>query len=146
MRFILPLAIIVGLLSISAWAQGGRVRSVYLDDQKIEQVAIRPGKLTALHFPVKPDNSALGMKGAFDLTYIGNDIVIGALRPLASTNLLVYLLGRRFTFELASHSDGVFDEIVNVFDSDSARPEPTLAIKKGKRLKPPTKTPGVIHD
>jgi hypothetical protein len=133
----------VGFFIAAAWAQGGRVRSVYLDDQKIEQIAVRPGKLTALHFPVKPDNSALGMKGSFDLTYIGNDIVIGALRPLASTNLLVYLMGRRFTFELASHSDGTFDEIVNVFDSDSVRPTPSpQPSKKGKKLKLPLKSSG----
>ena len=124
----------MGFLVTTAWAQGGRVRSVYLDDQKIEQIEVRPGKLTALHFPVKPDNSALGMKGTFDLTYIGNDIVIGALRPLASTNLLVYLMGRRFTFELTSHSDAAFDEIVNVFDSDSVRPHPSPSpVKKGKK-------------
>jgi hypothetical protein len=138
---------LMGSLIGSAWAQGGRVRSAYLDDQKIEQITVRPGKLTALHFPVKPENSALGMKGTFDLTYIGNDIVIGALRPLASTNLLVYLMGRRFTFELASHSDGLFDEIVNVFDSDSVRPQASLTpTKKGKKSKAPSQPIEVLHE
>lgn len=140
------------LLPALAWSSPGRVRSVYLDDQKIEQISVKPGKLTTLHFPLKPDDSALGMQKAFELHYIKNDIIIGALRPVASTNLVVYLLGRRFTFDVNT-SAGVYDEIINVLDADTPQSKPSrVSGQKKKRVvknagsQTLTQIPEVIHE
>jgi hypothetical protein len=122
--FVLVSLFVLALAVRSALA-AGRVRTVYLDERKIENILIRPGLLTALHFPVKPDNAAFGMSGVFAPSYIENDIVIGALKPQGRTNMMVYLFGRRFTFELLT-SSGAYDEIVEVRDAkespDTAKP------------------------
>lgn len=133
--FILVSLFIFALAVRSAFSSG-RVRTVYLDERKIENILIRPGLLTALHFPVKPDNAAFGMSGVFAPSYIENDIVIGALRPQGRTNMMVYLFGRRFTFELLT-SNGAYDEIVEVRDAkespDSTRPAPLRGAGKHKK-------------
>jgi hypothetical protein len=114
----------------------GRVRTVYLDERKTENILIRPGNLTALHFPVKPDSAVFGMSGVFAPSYIENDIVIGALKPVGRTNMMVYLFGRRFTFELIT-SMGAYDEIVDVRDAreavDTAKPKRVQVNRQTRR-------------
>jgi len=130
MAFVLVSLFLLAILVKAALASG-RVRTVYLDETKIENILIRPGLLTALHFPVKPDNAAFGMSGVFAPSYIENDIVIGALKPQGRTNMMVYLFGRRFTFELLT-SSGAYDEIVEVRDARESPSPPEPPRHRGK--------------
>lgn len=121
------------LFYVKSASASGKVRRVFLDEHKIERVQVHPGRSTVLHFPVKPENSALGMKGIFGLHYIESDIVVDALRPQGATNLFVYLLGRRFAFELVT-SGSAFDEIVDVLDT-SEREQSEAATSELDKLK-----------
>ncbi len=127
----LLMTLLLSIFLITEASASGRVKTVYLDETRTEQVLIKPGMLTAIHFPVKPENSALGQKDLFSLTYIDNDIIVGALRPQAHTNMFVYLYGRRFSFELIT-SSGVYDEIINVRDAS----EKSFKPKTKRKLKP----------
>ena len=83
----------------SSWA--GEAHVIYLDEKTVAQVNITP-RGTALSFPVKPENVVLGQNGSFGLEYINSDVIISPLRSNSHANLFVYLMGRRYTFDLIS--------------------------------------------
>lgn len=59
----------------------------------------------------------MGDQGLFAIEYVESDLAIAPVKSGATTNLFVYLEGRRFSFELiALPSHGDFDEIVLVRD------------------------------
>jgi len=101
--------IIVGLLAwlvLSNNVHASEVLTIYLDDKMIAPIKVTP-RGTVLDFPTKPDNVALGQTKSFGLEYIKNDVVISPLQINARSNLFVYLLGRRYTFDLiASPQNG----------------------------------------
>ena len=111
--------LILALVCTRKACAGGQIRTVFLSEMKIETVYVRPGALTILSFPVKPDTAALGPHSPFSLKYIENDIVISGPAG-AHTNMFVYLFGRRFGFELKA-SAGRYDDVVQVRDALSER-------------------------
>jgi hypothetical protein len=86
---------------------------ILCDEQKAQMVKIPYGRVTALNFPTSPKEVIPGESG-FDFKTIRSDLVIKAMRPGASTNLLVYLEGRRCSFHLSAGTSG--DEIILVRD------------------------------
>lgn len=96
------------------------VRVLRMNSEMVAPIRIRTGKTTVLNFPLKPSKVILGAPGSFAIEYVENDLAIAALTPGASSNLFVYLEGRRFAFDLSQvASDG--DAIVLVRDEEDRK-------------------------
>ena len=93
------------------------LRTVKCDENKVVPIFIKPNFGTVINFPVKPDNVLLGSNKQFGIEYIKNDIAISALSSGASTNMFVYLFGRRCSFLLTTSSSR-YDSVVKVRDPD----------------------------
>jgi hypothetical protein len=91
------------------------VRTVRLTSEMIAPIRITPGRSTVLSFPARPSKVILGNQGVFAVEYVDNDIAIAALSGRSSSDLFVYLEGRRFAFNLLSVASGG-DSIVLVRD------------------------------
>lgn len=96
------------------------LRVVKCDESKMIDVFVRPNYGTIINFPVKPDNVVLGGQKQFGIEYIKNDIALTALTSNSSTNLFVYLLGRRCGFRLVT-SASQQDNLVQVRDPEDAK-------------------------
>jgi hypothetical protein len=96
---------------IAAFAKSGKV--VPCDDAAAQVIRVPIGRVTTLNFPVAPKDAVPG-EGGFDIKRIQQDLVIKAIRPGASTNLVVYLESRRCFFHLTSGVGG--DESIFVRD------------------------------
>lgn len=101
------------LLSLPAFAS--EVKRLRLNPETVAQVKVST-KGTVLSFQTRPQKVILGRKGSFGLEYIENDIAISPLHSGSSSNLTVYLEGRRYTFKLSTIENGG-DEIVLIRDS-----------------------------
>ena len=98
---------------------------VVCDDAKAQLVQIPIGRVTTLNFPTAPKDAIPG-EGGFDIKRIQQDLVIKAVRPGSSTNLVVYLESRRCFFHLKSGIGG--DESIFVRDPK----EKTIEVKFDK--------------
>ena len=105
---------ILFLLPAVAWAE---YRIVACDETKIISIYVRPNFGTIINFPVKPDSVLLGSNKQFSIQYIKNDVALTALNSKATTNMFVYLFGRRCSFLLTT-SSGRYDNVVRVKDPD----------------------------
>lgn len=95
------------------------VKTIRLDDQAVASIRVNKNG-TVINFPTKPKKVILGRKQAFDIEYIENDVAIAALSSNASSNLFVYLQGRRYAFRLYVVQKGG-DEIILVRDALDSR-------------------------
>ena len=95
------------------------VKTIRLDDQAVATIRVNKNG-TVINFPTKPKKVILGRKQAFDIEYIENDVAIAALSANASSNLFVYLHGRRYAFRLYVMPQGG-DEIILVRDALDSR-------------------------
>lgn len=111
------MTLIIWLLSLAPDVLAADLRLVNCDESKVVPIFVRPNFGTIINFPVKPDNVLLGSSKQFGLEYIKNDIALTALFPGATTNMFVYLFGRRCGFLLKTSSSG-FDNVVRVRDPD----------------------------
>lgn len=98
-------------LPATLFAKPGKI--VTCDDSKSQLIRIPVGRVTTLNFPITPKDAIPG-EGGFDIKRIQQDLVIKAMRPGASTNLVVYLESRRCFFHLVSAASG--DESIFVRD------------------------------
>jgi hypothetical protein len=87
------------------------VKTVYLSDTQVVQIPVS-NRGTVLSFPAKPNKVILGNTGTFGVEYVEADLAISPLRPGARSNLFVYLMGRRFTFDLRTSMDGGYSIVV----------------------------------
>ena len=85
------------LLMGNAYAQ--EVKTVYLSDTQVAAIPVLI-RGTVLSLPTKPGKVILGNTGSFGIEYVENDLAISPLKSNARSNLFVYMLGRRFTFDL----------------------------------------------
>ena len=92
---------------------------VYLNDDSVAKVMISP-RGTVLNFPMKPTKVLLGQQGSFLLEYVENDLAISPRTMGSRSNLFVYLMGRRFTFDLIAAPSGGY-AIINVRDVREGR-------------------------
>ncbi len=114
--------LLLSLLFISSVALGKVGKTVPCEDANAELIRIPIGRVTTLNFPVAPKDAVPG-EGGFDIKRIQQDLVIKAIRPGASTNLVVYLESRRCFFHLTSGIGG--DESIFVRDPK----EKTIEVK-----------------
>lgn len=110
------------LLLMPVTVFGKVVKIIPCDDAKAQLVRVPVGRVTTLNFPVAPKDAVPG-EGGFDIKRIQQDLVIKAIRPGASTNLVVYLESRRCFFHLTSGIGG--DESIFVRDPK----EKTIEVK-----------------
>lgn len=103
------------LMSESSFASK-KARTIYLNNNRVENIWVRPNKGVVISFPTKPKKAIFGAQGHYGIEYVDNDLIIAALRPGANTNLHVYLDGRRFSFNLIT-SLKRFDDIIQARDS-----------------------------
>lgn len=115
MKYISLITLFVGSMVFASSA-----RTVYLNDQKMQAITVGAGRSTILSFPSKPSKVILGSQGMFAVEYVENDLAIAALHHPATSNLFVYLEGRRFGFELRTSVERG-DQIVQVRDSDDRK-------------------------
>jgi len=108
------------ILFVCSLVLASSARTVYLNDKKMQSISVGAGRSTILSFPSKPSKVILGNQGMFAVEYVENDLAIAALRHPATSNLFVYLEGRRFGFELRTTGEGG-DQIVLVRDSDERK-------------------------
>ena len=110
-------------------------RTLYMEDTDVATVRVALGRSTILNFPTKPNKVVLGNKNHFAVEYIESDIAISALHAQAHCNLIVYLQGRRFSFDLTT-AVASGDEILLIRDGylkpqkDSWKSKPKSQIKK----------------
>lgn len=90
-------------------------KTLYMKDTDVASISIALGRSTILNFPTKPSKVVLGNKNHFAVEYIESDIAISALHPQANCNLIVYLQGRRFSFDLTTGSSSA-NEILLIRD------------------------------
>jgi hypothetical protein len=105
-------------INYSAYAK--KARTIHLNDNKTETIFITPGRSTILNFPTRPTKVILGNQGQFTVEYVESDLAVAATRAPASSNLFVYLEGRRFGFDLRTVPAGG-DEIVLVRDAEGQK-------------------------
>lgn len=95
--------LMTGVLAISFLLMGNayaqEVKTVYLSDTQVAAIPVLI-RGTVLSLPTKPTKVILGNTGSFGIEYVENDLAISPLRTNARSNLFVYMLGRRFTFDL----------------------------------------------
>lgn len=108
---------LIFLLSLVGYVHAGDLRVVNCDEAKMVPIYVKPNFGTILNFPIKPDNVLLGGNKQFGIEYIKNDIALTALSSNASTNMFVYLFGRRCGFQLKV-SNGQYDNVVRVRDPE----------------------------
>ena len=102
-----------------AHSSGARV--VYLSDKDVATVYVHPGG-SVLSFPAKPSKVIIGREGQFDVQYVDHDVAVVALTPASSASMFVYLLGRRYAFNLMTVA-GKGERIIMVRDPESDRVE-----------------------
>ena len=119
------------------------VSTVYMNDKTVTPIQVSQ-KGTVISFPTKPSKVILGNSGAFGIEYVERDIAITPLSSGARANLFVYLLGRRFSFDLiASKTSG---QAVVMIKDQIEEEKPTLPQQavppKFPVAKPAPQTPG----
>ena len=85
------------LFCFQSW--GKEVTTLKMKDDTVARVAVST-RGTVLNFPLKPTQVVLMRNGSFGIQYVENDLAISPLYVGARSNLYVYLMGRRFTFDL----------------------------------------------
>ena len=128
----IPFIVVCGWFSQSGLADS--VKTVYMSDNSVAQIAVSP-KGMVLSFPTKPSKVILGNGSAFGVEYVENDIALTPVSVRSRANLFVYMLGRRFSFDLvASPSAG--HAVVMVRDQietpPTPKPEKVLQTSGGK--------------
>ena len=104
------------------------VKNIFLDDKTVATIPVSP-KGTLLSFPIKPNKVILGSSGSFHIEYVENDLAVSPARPGAQSNLFVYLLGRRFIFDL--RASGLEGQTLTIIRDKTDAPIP--APKRGKK-------------
>lgn len=109
-------ALIFFLLSVfvvNCFAEEARV--VKLTESNVAKILVST-RGTVLNFPAKPTKVILGRSGSFGIEYVENDLAISPLSGSSRSNLFVYVLGRRFSFDLVT-SGVAGSSVIQVRDS-----------------------------
>jgi hypothetical protein len=91
-----------------------KVRIIHLDESSIVPIRISSNG-SILNFPVKPSKVILGKQGSFSVELIENDIAIAPAEDRPTSNLFVYVLGKRYALSLSA-GGGTSDEIIQIRD------------------------------
>jgi hypothetical protein len=113
--------ILLIFILLSVWGAASvtpMAKTIYMKDTDVAQIKINLGRSTILSFPTKP-SKVLVNRNIFTIEYIDNDIAITSIDPNAKCNLVVYLQGRRFSFDLITAKSG--DEIILIRDAHTKK-------------------------
>lgn len=97
--------------SFSALASG--IRTVHVNDEKMQAISLRMGKATVLRFPDKPKKVVIGNQNYYSVEFIDNDLTIQPLGDV-DTNLFVYTPHRTYGFLLKVCHGCRYDDLVYV--------------------------------
>jgi hypothetical protein len=122
------------LLAFQSW--GKEVTTLKMKDDTVARVAVST-RGTVLNFPLKPSQVILIRNGSFGVQYVENDLAISPLYVGARSNLYVYVMGRRFNFDLiATGSEGSAVILVR----DAIEPQKPKENTNGRRKPTGSKT------
>jgi hypothetical protein len=125
---------------VSSAGRADSVKTLYMEESTVAQVPVST-KGMVLSFPTKPSKVILGNGSSFSVEYVENDIAITPMSIHSRANLFVYMLGRRFSFDLIT-SPSAGNAIVMVRDQIEMLPTPKpekVPVKSGRlngRAKP----------
>ena len=97
---------------LSGALQAGVVRTVYVNNEKMEPIYYSLGKSSILRFTERPRKVVVGNKNYFQIEFIGNDVTIQPLGQ-AHTNVFVYTEYQVYGF-LLRPTNSRYDDLVNV--------------------------------
>ena len=94
-------------------AIGGQIRTVRVNDTKMQSINLKMGKASVLRFTEKPKKVVIGNQNYYSIEFIENDLTI---QPLGNveTNLFVYTPYRTYGFILRVCQACRYDDLVYV--------------------------------
>lgn len=108
MKFILAC-----VLCCSLAAQASGIRTVQVNDKKMQIINLKMGMATVLRFTAKPKKVVIGNQNYFSVEFIDNDLTIQPIGK-AETNMFVYTPYRTYGFILRVCSSCRSDDLVFV--------------------------------
>lgn len=126
--------ILIGLLSFLSFnALASRIRTVHVNDEKMQPISLKMGKATVVRFSDKPNKVVIGNQNYYSVEFIENDLTIQPLGDV-ETNLFVYTPHRTYGFLLKVCHSCRYDDLVYVKWKSKFQPRPQ---KKASRNKLP---------
>ena len=101
------------LLCCSLPAQASGIRTVQVNDKKMQLIYLKMGRATVLRFTSKPKKVVIGNQNYYAVEFIDNDLTIQPLGKV-ETNLFVYTPYRTYGFILRVCSSCRSDDLVFV--------------------------------
>ena len=101
------------MLCCSAVATASSIRTMQVNDKKMQLVYLKLGRATVLRFTAKPKKVVIGNQNYFSVEFIDNDLTIQPLGKV-ETNLFVYTPYRTYGFVLRVCSSCRSDDLVFV--------------------------------
>jgi hypothetical protein len=117
--FVIVLYLLIGCIALKGFA--GEARVIRLSESNVGKILIST-RGTVLSFPAKPTKVILGRSGSFGIEYVENDLAISPLSSAARSNLFVYVLGRRFAFDLVA-APQAGTSVIQVRDAIEQKPK-----------------------
>ncbi|MCB0368643.1 MAG: hypothetical protein KDD45_04145 [Bdellovibrionales bacterium] len=111
-------------------AKAGGIRTLNVNDDKMQVILLRMGKASVLRFSEKPKKVVIGNQNYYSIEFIENDLT---LQPLGDveTNLFVYTPYHTYGFILKVCSSCSYDDLVYVKWKSKYSP-----LKKEQKTKP----------
>ena len=101
------------LLCVPVVARAGGIRTVQVNDKKMQRIYLKMGRATVLRFASKPKKVVIGNQNYYAVEFIDNDLTIQPQGRVA-TNLFVYTPYRTYGFNLRVCSNCRSDDLVFV--------------------------------
>ena len=120
------------LLCVPVVARGGGIRTVQVNDKKMQRIYLKMGRATVLRFTSKPKKVVIGNQNYYAVEFIDNDLTIQP-QGRVSTNLFVYTPYRTYGFNLRVCSNCRSDDLVFVKWKSSYRWTKVTTNKKGRK-------------
>lgn len=120
------------LLCVPMVARAGGIRTVQVNDKKMQRIYLKMGRATVLRFTAKPKKVVIGNQNYYAVEFIDNDLTIQPQGRVA-TNLFVYTPYRTYGFNLRVCSNCRSDDLVFVKWKSSYRWTKVTTKKKGRK-------------
>ncbi|MEZ4744000.1 MAG: hypothetical protein R3B45_16390 [Bdellovibrionota bacterium] len=120
--------LMVGLLCVfSTTSLAGEIRTLYVNDQKMQPIRLRMGKATVLRFPEKPKKVVIGNQNYYSVEFIDYDLT---LQPQGEveTNLFVYTPFHTYGFLLKVCNHCSYDDLARI--KWKSNQQPTVKVKR----------------
>ena len=115
------LILVCFLLCCSSVMLASGIRTVQVNNSKMQLIYLKMGRATVLRFTAKPKKVVIGNQNYYSIEFIDNDLTIQPLGK-AETNLFVYTPYRTYGFTLQVCSSCRSDDLVFVKWQSNYRP------------------------